>query len=362
MTDLEWKTCDDPGPMLEHFERTFPDDLQRPRRFAVACVRRIWPLLTDERVRKAIERSLMGFAYHHGAQPAEAPIDSETWTAEGEPEKAALAATRAVYAEDARETAEQCARAVQLCLREWMERAVRHALTEVRQPERLARIRAAHFSNLAEECMDDTWTPAWNEVWSHPPAIMTAEEVQDLEKRLRTEDGESFRQLVHNWLTDNRNVSPERLEATLLHIARREADNAMLRERAAQAELLRISHEATHEIQPIRDYSDFYRFTSELRNLEHQDDKTPAEQDRLRKMYQALDVYKAWIPATVTEPSILLRYQLNYVKGVSTDWAAAVTRVPVARIRAIMQGEPASEDEALALSQYFDTTPDAFLE
>jgi len=52
MTENEWLTCTDPGPMLDHLEGKVDD--RTLRRFACGCCRRIWALLTDERLREAV--------------------------------------------------------------------------------------------------------------------------------------------------------------------------------------------------------------------------------------------------------------------------------------------------------------------
>lgn len=82
MTEAEWFICTDPKPMLEFLRGKASD--RKPRLFGVACCRRHWHTITDERSRTAVgvgERLADGLA-----------ADLEREAAEGRAGQAAQAA------------------------------------------------------------------------------------------------------------------------------------------------------------------------------------------------------------------------------------------------------------------------------
>jgi hypothetical protein len=80
MTGDEWNDCTNPAAMLTFLRSTGSASDRKLRLFAVACCRRVWPLLTDERARKAVE-----FADGLVGEPALAAAAFEVRTALSDP-------------------------------------------------------------------------------------------------------------------------------------------------------------------------------------------------------------------------------------------------------------------------------------
>jgi hypothetical protein len=99
MTEAEWLSADDPGLMLDYLENRVSD--RKLRLFAVACCRRLWPLLTDERSRdavSAVEQYADGLASPRDLQLAtESAAQVDEADDSGEPTPATAASLIAYY-------------------------------------------------------------------------------------------------------------------------------------------------------------------------------------------------------------------------------------------------------------------------
>ena len=82
MTESEWLECTDPTPMLLFMRGQSSD--RKLRLIALACCRRMWHLLSDERSRSALERGEL-LAEKRTTNPSEwHPLKLDAWSAEYE--------------------------------------------------------------------------------------------------------------------------------------------------------------------------------------------------------------------------------------------------------------------------------------
>lgn len=71
MREAQWESCSDPRPMLAYLGPGASD--RKLRQFAVACCRRIWDLLPDDRCRSALETAEL---FADGLSSGEALIEA----------------------------------------------------------------------------------------------------------------------------------------------------------------------------------------------------------------------------------------------------------------------------------------------
>jgi hypothetical protein len=218
MTEAEWLACTDPTPMLQ-FPRPRASD-RKLRLFAVACCRRIWNLLTEERSRKAVETSEQcadGLASEQQRQAARSaapcpypPDDASAADPTGEYNTAYLAAVATAYSAAsascaAAYTVESPTRATALdgidfiCIGRFAAEAVAaHSAAKVAAPtvahsdyktanaltedayERAHKEEQQHQSALLQDIFGDPFRPvSINPAWRTPNIINVAQAMYD---------------------------------------------------------------------------------------------------------------------------------------------------------------------------------------
>src|SRR4051794_15687326 len=110
MTEVEWVACDDPHVMLNFLRQSGRVTERKPRLFAAACVRGVWPSLRDERSRQAVEiaeRYADGQATDAVVDEAHAAAQRACWAVmagpPGGPTRSHVAAASAAFWSAARE-------------------------------------------------------------------------------------------------------------------------------------------------------------------------------------------------------------------------------------------------------------------
>ena len=79
MTESEWQACEDPAAMQSLLQGK-PQE-RRWRLLACACLRRVWPLLADERSRRAVEAAEVFADGEMGVEQFRRTAGKDAWEA-----------------------------------------------------------------------------------------------------------------------------------------------------------------------------------------------------------------------------------------------------------------------------------------